>query len=102
MAAGEVIAELSDNDPEILARIQRERDAAVASKSAAEGQVEVAKSKITALELSRDAKQTSAGLRVDMATFSPSRNKAANCTKIISSCFSSIPIAVIAARTRAM
>ena len=67
VAAGEIIADLSDNDPEILARIQRERDAAVASKIAAEGQVEVAKSKITALEMARDAKQTSAGLRVDMA-----------------------------------
>jgi len=65
--AGEVIAEMSDNDPEILARLQRERDAAVSGKIAAQGSVEVAKAKITALELARDAKQTSAGLRVDMA-----------------------------------
>ena len=65
--AGEVIAELSDNDPEILARIQRERNAALASKTAAEGSVEVAKSKISALEIAREAKQTSAGLRVDMS-----------------------------------
>ena len=64
--AGEIIAELSDNDPEILNRIARERDAAMASKTAALGSVEVAKAKITALSLAREAKQTSAGLRVDM------------------------------------
>jgi membrane fusion protein, adhesin transport system len=64
--AGEVVAELSDNDPEILARLARERDAALAQKTAAEGSVEVAKAKITALELARDAKQSSAALRVDM------------------------------------
>ncbi len=66
VAAGEVIAELSDNDPEILARIERERDAAIAHKTAAEGSVEVGKAKIAALELARDAKTVSAELRVDM------------------------------------
>jgi membrane fusion protein, adhesin transport system len=66
VSAGEVIAELSDNDPEILARIGRERDAALASKTAAEGSVEVAKAKIAALELARDAKTLSADLKVDM------------------------------------
>jgi multidrug efflux pump subunit AcrA (membrane-fusion protein) len=65
--AGEVLAELSDNDPEILARIERERDALIAQKLAAAGSVEVAMAKISALELARDAKQASAGLRVDMA-----------------------------------
>jgi membrane fusion protein, adhesin transport system len=64
--AGEEIAELSDNDPEILDRLRRERDAALALKTAAEGSVEVAKAKITALELAREAKELSAGLRVDM------------------------------------
>lgn len=66
VVAGEVLAELSDNDPEILDRIERERDAALAHKAAAEGSVEVAEAKIAALELARDAKTVSADLRVDM------------------------------------
>ena len=67
VVAGEVLAELSDNDPEILARIERERDAALAHKTAAEGSVEVANAKIAALELARDAKTISADLKVEMA-----------------------------------
>ncbi|PRP92950.1 putative efflux pump membrane fusion protein [Enhygromyxa salina] len=65
--AGEIIAELSDNDPEILARIERERNAALARASAAAGAVEVAKARIAALELAREAKGMSADLRVDMS-----------------------------------
>jgi membrane fusion protein, adhesin transport system len=67
VSAGEIIAELSDNDPEILARLERERDAALAHKLAAEGSIEVAEAKIAALELARDAKTASADLRVDMS-----------------------------------
>jgi len=66
VTAKQVLAELSDNDPEILARIERERDAALAHKVAAEGAVEVAEARIAALELARDAKTVSAELRVDM------------------------------------
>ena len=65
--AGDVIAELTDNDPEIIARIRRERDAAVAHKTAARGSVEVAKAKISALELAREAKTSSATLRTEMS-----------------------------------
>ncbi|MFO7564061.1 MAG: HlyD family efflux transporter periplasmic adaptor subunit [Enhygromyxa sp.] len=67
VSAGEVIAELSDNDPEILARLERERDAALAHKLAAEGSVEVADAKISALEIAREAKAASAELRVAMS-----------------------------------
>ncbi|MCA9686646.1 MAG: biotin/lipoyl-binding protein, partial [Myxococcales bacterium] len=67
VSAGEPIAELSDNDPEILARLERERQAAELGKNAAAGAVEVAKTRIEALEIAGDAKRSSAGLRVDMA-----------------------------------
>ncbi|PRQ04794.1 HlyD family secretion protein [Enhygromyxa salina] len=65
--AGDVIAEISDNDPEILARIERERNAVLAQAIAAEGAVEVAEAKIAALQLAREAKGMSAELRVDMS-----------------------------------
>ena len=65
--AGDVIAEMTDNDPEILQRIERERQAIEARKLAAQGSVDVAEAKITALEIARDAKFSSAGLRVDVA-----------------------------------
>ena len=64
--AGDVLAELSDNDPEILARLERERDAALALAAAAAGSVEVAEAKIAALELAREAKLAAAELRVEM------------------------------------
>lgn len=65
--AGEAIAELSDNDPEILARLERERRAAETRKVAAQGSVDVAKSRIESLELAGKAVRSSAGLRVDIA-----------------------------------
>lgn len=65
--AGDIIAELSDNDPDILARIERGRNAALTQVTAAEGAVEVANAKIAALELAREAKGLSAELRVDMS-----------------------------------
>lgn len=65
--AGDRLAVLTDNDPEIMARLERERDAALANRTAAAGAVSVASARISSLELARDAKQSSAALRVDMA-----------------------------------
>ncbi|WAS90551.1 HlyD family secretion protein [Nannocystis punicea] len=64
--AGDPIADISDNDPEILARLERERLAIEARKMAAQSSVDVSKAKITALELSRTAQSSSAGLRARM------------------------------------
>ncbi|PCC74179.1 HlyD family secretion protein [Nannocystis exedens] len=61
--AGDPIADVSDNDPEILARLERERLAIEARKLAAQSAVDVAKAKIVALELSRTAQSSSAELR---------------------------------------
>jgi adhesin transport system membrane fusion protein len=65
--AGDRLAELTDNDPEIIARLEREREAAIAHRAAAEGAVAVASARITSLEMARDAKRSSAALRVEMA-----------------------------------
>ncbi len=64
--AGDPIAEISDNDPEILGRLERERLAVEARRIAAQSSVDVSKSKVTALELAREAKASSTGLRVDI------------------------------------
>lgn len=64
--AGDPIADISDNDPEILARIQRERETLEARKMAAQTAVEVARAKIEALELGRTAQLSSAWLRARM------------------------------------
>ncbi|MCY1063035.1 HlyD family efflux transporter periplasmic adaptor subunit [Nannocystis sp. SCPEA4] len=61
--AGDPIADISDNDPEILARLERERLAIEARRIAAQSAVDVSKAKIAALELSRTAQSSSAGLR---------------------------------------
>ncbi|MFY0533234.1 HlyD family secretion protein [Nannocystis pusilla] len=63
---GDPIADVSDNDPEILARLERERLAIEARRFAAQSSVEVSKARITALELSRAAQSSSAGLRARM------------------------------------
>jgi adhesin transport system membrane fusion protein len=60
---GQLIADISDNDPEIIARLERERLAIEARKTAAKSAMDVNLSKITALELSRTAQTTSADLR---------------------------------------
>lgn len=65
--AGDSLADIADNDPEILARYERQLDAAQMAKTAAQGSVDVAKARITSLELAADAKRSSAGLRVDVA-----------------------------------
>jgi adhesin transport system membrane fusion protein len=60
---GELIADISDNDPEILARLERERLAIEARKVAAKSSADIATAKVTALEFSRTAQTTSADLR---------------------------------------
>ena len=60
---GQLLADISDNDPEILARLERERQAIDARKMAAKTAMDVNTSKIGALELSRTAQTTSADLR---------------------------------------
>jgi membrane fusion protein, adhesin transport system len=66
VAAGDPIAEITDNDPEILARLERERQAVEARRTAAQSSVDVSKAKVTALELAREAKSSSTGLRVEI------------------------------------
>lgn len=61
--AGDPIADISDNDPEILARLERERMAIESRKLAAQSATEIARAKIAALELSETAQSSSAGLR---------------------------------------
>ncbi|MDC0671878.1 HlyD family secretion protein [Nannocystis radixulma] len=61
--AGDPIADISDNDPEILARLERERMAIEARRQAAQSAVDIGKAKIAALEMSRTAQSSSAGLR---------------------------------------
>lgn len=61
--AGDPIADISDNDPEILARLERERMAIESRKMAAQSAIEVARAKIAALQLSETAQTSSAGLR---------------------------------------
>lgn len=60
---GALLADISDNDPEILARLERERLAIEARKVAAQSAIEVATAKISALDVSRTAQTTSADLR---------------------------------------
>jgi adhesin transport system membrane fusion protein len=60
---GELIADISDNDPEIIARLERERLAIESRKQATESAIDVVTAKITALEVSRTAQATSAELR---------------------------------------
>jgi adhesin transport system membrane fusion protein len=64
--AGDPIADISDNDPDILARIERERLAIQARRLAAQSTIDVNEAKIAALELSREAQTGAAGLRVDI------------------------------------
>lgn len=65
--AGDRIAELADNDPEILARLAGERDAVRARLDAARARLVAVRNRAVALEESRDAALTAAAQRVDMA-----------------------------------
>jgi adhesin transport system membrane fusion protein len=64
VAAGDPIADISDNDPDIIARIERERAQIESRKLAAQTTIQVTEARISALELSRTAQTSSAGLRV--------------------------------------
>lgn len=64
---GDVLAEITDNDPEILARLRLERDAIKKRLGAAEARVTAAEARITALGASQKAAQKAAKLRVAMA-----------------------------------
>lgn len=59
---GDLIVELSDNDPEILERLRREQQALQAQVDAATLSVSVAEAKIAQLESSRTAAVSGAGL----------------------------------------
>ncbi|MCB9753025.1 MAG: HlyD family efflux transporter periplasmic adaptor subunit [Myxococcales bacterium] len=65
--AGELLVELSDNDPEILARLRRERDAIQAQADAAELQIAINQAKIDSLEGVRTAAVLGAGLKRQIA-----------------------------------
>ncbi|MBL8716883.1 MAG: HlyD family efflux transporter periplasmic adaptor subunit [Myxococcales bacterium] len=65
---GDTLAELADNDPEIMSRLRLERDAVKKRIVAAEARVAAAEARVTALGLSQKAAQKAAKLRVTMAT----------------------------------
>lgn len=64
---GDVVVEITDNDPELLRRITNERDAIVARREAAASRVASIASRIMALEASRIAAMSAALSRVAMA-----------------------------------
>lgn len=64
---GDRIAELADNDPEILSRLAGERDAVRARLDAARARLVAVRNRAVALEESRDAALTAASQRVAMA-----------------------------------
>ena len=65
--AGEPIVDLADNDPELVARLERQRDTIVDRVEAATMAMTVADAKIVALDGSRSAAVTSAGLKQQIA-----------------------------------
>lgn len=64
---GDVLASVTDNDPEILDRLSRERDAVSMRLTASEGGVQVAEQRISALESKRAAEILSAEAKMNMA-----------------------------------
>ena len=64
---GDPIAEISDNDPEILDRLNRERAAAQAQVEAASLSISLTETRITSEESARDSTLASARLKVKMA-----------------------------------
>lgn len=67
VAGGEPIARLTDNDPELVARIERERDAVRARVDANRLALALSEERIAALELVRSAAVEGARSRADMA-----------------------------------
>lgn len=65
---GDPLAELSDNDPEILRRLRRERDAAQAQVDAASLSIGLTDARIASLDAARESAIANAKLRVQMAT----------------------------------
>lgn len=65
--AGEPIVDLADNDPELVARLERQRATIVDRIDAATMAMTVADAKIVALDGSRSAAVTSAGLKQQIA-----------------------------------
>lgn len=64
---GDLLLELTDNDPAILTRLQEERQALIARRDAASARVQALGSRQGALESSREAGIRAAVRRVDMA-----------------------------------
>jgi multidrug resistance efflux pump len=65
--AGDLIFEITDNDPEILMRLEREREAVLARLTAAEERERSLVARIDGLEGSRRNALDAAGSRIDMA-----------------------------------
>lgn len=68
VAAGDPIVDLSDNDPQIIERLSRERDAAQAQVDAAGLSLTLTEARILSLESARESALTNARLRVQMAS----------------------------------
>lgn len=67
VAAGELLAVISDNDPELADRLARTRDAAQTRLDMASGSLGVLEEQIAALEAARDASASAADGRIEMA-----------------------------------
>jgi multidrug resistance efflux pump len=67
VAAGDPIVELSDNDPAIMDRLRRERDAAKAQVDATALSITLTEARVASLESARESAVTNARLRVQMA-----------------------------------
>ncbi len=65
--AGDPIVELADNDPELMARLERERDSVVRQIDAATLSIAVAEAKIDSLDTVRTAAVAGAGLKRQMS-----------------------------------
>ncbi len=64
---GDPIADLADNDPEILDRLRRERDAGQAQVDAEALSISLTEARIASMEAAREQAVDNAGIRVDMA-----------------------------------
>ena len=64
---GQLIAELADNDPQILDRLRRERNAAQAQVDAATLSITLTEGKIASLRVARESAIDNAKLRIQMA-----------------------------------
>jgi multidrug resistance efflux pump len=65
--AGDVLVEMADNDPELMQRLDRERDAIVDNLRAAESKVLFYEGKVAGLESTRTNAVEAARLRIDVA-----------------------------------